>query len=200
MLIGGFVVLALAAFGIVAYALPGEKQGEAPPGPPASGSASVEPEADPDSALPASGTEPDAPQLARLEIHGPKGAAVLIDGEPQGALPLETQLPAGQHRVEVRSPDHEPWQIDAELVAGANPPIVADLVERAPAETSPASARAPKPKPKSSRSGPTAQAAPSQPSKPPDSAPSKPPKPPLVEKPAPRMDDDDVFLPVGKKK
>ena len=44
-----------------------------------------------------------APRLVKVRVEGePAGAAVLVDGEQLGTAPVDLQLPAARHRVEVR--------------------------------------------------------------------------------------------------
>lgn len=47
------------------------------------------------------------------------GATVFIDGRRLGAVPVQTALPAGKHRVLVKHPDYDPADTSVVMVAGA---------------------------------------------------------------------------------
>lgn len=54
-------------------------------------------------------------------VSEPAGAEVLIDGEPQGETPLELELMAGHHTLELKREGFKPWLSD--LQAKANEPL-----------------------------------------------------------------------------
>lgn len=51
-------------------------------------------------------------QVARLELRGPVGSSVVVNGEPRGRLPLARPLvvPAGRVHLRVVSPEAAPWE------------------------------------------------------------------------------------------
>jgi hypothetical protein len=203
LLIAAFVVLVLGGFVIVAFLLP-RGGSEETPAEPRIVESSVVAEDSPSAEV---SDAPAAEALAKVEVTGPPGAEVRIDGELQGSVPAELGLPVGRHRVEVSAPEYEPWETEVDLVSGENPPIDAQLVARKRASadvrrptqddtrdedsTSRKSTQTqpqPKPKPK-----------PKPASEPRDTTPPKPP-PVDTKKPTSPGDKDDPFLPVGKKK
>jgi len=63
-----------------------------------------------------------APQLtpawAQVSVASePTGAEVLVAGKSLGSTPLEFELPAGSHRVEIRHPGFKPWVSDVQVEA-----------------------------------------------------------------------------------
>ncbi|HSO07652.1 MAG TPA: SUMF1/EgtB/PvdO family nonheme iron enzyme [Pelomicrobium sp.] len=46
------------------------------------------------------------------------GARLWVDGAEAGALPLTTQMTAGNRSLEIRAPRHKPWKETVEVVAG----------------------------------------------------------------------------------
>jgi formylglycine-generating enzyme required for sulfatase activity len=63
-----------------------------------------------------------APQLtpawAQVSVASePAGAEVLVTGKSLGRTPLEFELPAGSHRVEIRHPGFKPWVSDVQVEA-----------------------------------------------------------------------------------
>jgi serine/threonine protein kinase len=205
-LVGVFLALALGTFAVVAFVLP---RGGEPPAEPGDRTASVD-ESDraaADTASEAIDVDPvpaDPPvekEMARLEVTGPEGAEVLVDGESHGSVPQQLELSVGRHQVEVKSPRHEPWRTEVDLVAGDNPAVAAEPRQREAVGTrkpskqvahDPAPASVPSEQPKTPKPAPR------------DATP--PPPPPPVEKTPPRKPDpqpsrdDDPFLPVGKNK
>ena len=62
------------------------------------------------------------PAWARVTVQSePEGAEVLVAGEARGRTPLELELMAGSHRIELRHPGFKPWVSD--LQARANEPV-----------------------------------------------------------------------------
>ncbi len=64
-----------------------------------------------------------APQLvpnwAEVSVSSePIGAQVLVDGEPRGTTPLETEIVAGNHPIELRLEGFKPWTTDLQIKAG----------------------------------------------------------------------------------
>jgi formylglycine-generating enzyme required for sulfatase activity len=63
-----------------------------------------------------------APQLtpawARVSVTSePAGAELRIDGEPRGPTPVQVELMAGSHRVEIAHPGYQPWVSDVQVQA-----------------------------------------------------------------------------------
>jgi formylglycine-generating enzyme required for sulfatase activity len=48
----------------------------------------------------------------------PAGAAVRVDGQTQGQTPLELELAAGSHEIEINAERHKPWRAHIEVEAG----------------------------------------------------------------------------------
>ena len=60
-----------------------------------------------------------APRLVKVRVEGePAGAAVLVDGEQLGTAPVDLQLPAARHRVEVRKAGFATYATELILAPG----------------------------------------------------------------------------------
>jgi tetratricopeptide (TPR) repeat protein len=66
---------------------------------------------------------------ARLEVSGPSGAAIAIDGRPAGALPQSAQLevPAGRHLIAITKTGHKPFAQELEFGRGETKKVTAAL-------------------------------------------------------------------------
>ena len=62
----------------------------------------------------------------------PAGATVLVDGQPQGQTPLNLELTAGTHELELRSSGYQTWR--TQLAVGANQPQLLEEVILQPAD------------------------------------------------------------------
>lgn len=83
----------------------------------------------------------------------PPGAEVRIDGVlQQGATPLEVELVAGTHRVELRSAGYEVSLVELDAVAGTKVRAPIELIKQASTPTTDAAAIAAEPEPKKERS------------------------------------------------
>lgn len=71
-----------------------------------------------------------ADQAGSLTITSqPPGAQVLIDGAPQGATPVNvSNVPSGQHQVNLTLPEYHDWSVSQYLSAGQNSVVTAALV------------------------------------------------------------------------
>lgn len=63
----------------------------------------------------------------------PDGASINLDGRPQGASPIEVELSAGSHWLEVMLPGREPLSRRIEVSVGSETTIAVDLREASPA-------------------------------------------------------------------
>ncbi|MEZ5514650.1 MAG: SUMF1/EgtB/PvdO family nonheme iron enzyme [Steroidobacteraceae bacterium] len=70
------------------------------------------------------------PRLVKVTVAGePADAEVLVDGELQGRAPLELQLPAARHRVEIRKAGFESYTTELVLAPGLDRSLRFDLVD-----------------------------------------------------------------------
>lgn len=76
------------------------------------------------------------PAISTLRVKGdaPAGARVLVDGKPQGGLPLVVQLEPGAHQVQVLVDGREPFEEWIELEGGQEHEVTVSLDALAPAE------------------------------------------------------------------
>lgn len=83
------------------------------------------------------------PLPAKLEVRaaaaGPEaaGAAVYLDGEPRGAVPVSLEIPAGRHELAVRQPGYLDHAESLELRPGEERPIAVQLQPAPPAPRPP---------------------------------------------------------------
>jgi len=81
------------------------------------------------------------PSLGQVHLRSRPGAQVLIDAKPAGVVGSDglmvLSLPAGQHSVELRLKDYQPYSTSIELARNESQDLVADLLP-APATTPPA--------------------------------------------------------------
>jgi hypothetical protein len=64
---------------------------------------------------------------AQLQVTGPPGADVAIDGKRVGKLPFATQLVAGDHVIVVTRANHARFEKKLTLVAGKDVALVVEL-------------------------------------------------------------------------
>ena len=66
-------------------------------------------------------------KLGRLKIEGDAGADVLIDGRPEGEVPLSLELPSGDHRIVIGDTGYDIFTTDVSLGRGDTQTVEADL-------------------------------------------------------------------------
>lgn len=85
--------------------------------------------------------------LGSLEVRGPAGAHVQLDGRELGALPREVpfRVEAGTHRLEVAAAGHHTTSRSVEIPAGG---VARETVTLVPVSEAPPQARSPEPAPR----------------------------------------------------
>ena len=66
---------------------------------------------------------------AELDVHGPPGASLYVDGQPSGQLPLsaELRLPPGPHQIAIAQPGHDAFVRELELSRGSEQELTVEL-------------------------------------------------------------------------
>jgi hypothetical protein len=72
------------------------------------------------------------PRFARIELRGPAGAKISIDGVTTGVLPIARSIVVtrGKHSVRAEAEGFSPNPLEIEIEVGANPTELLDLGER----------------------------------------------------------------------
>jgi formylglycine-generating enzyme required for sulfatase activity len=74
-----------------------------------------------------------APNWSEVSLGSmPAGATVKVDGRPLGQTPLELELPAGPHEIELSADRHKPWRERIDVQAGR--PLKLPAVRLEPAD------------------------------------------------------------------
>ncbi|MCH9688940.1 MAG: protein kinase [Deltaproteobacteria bacterium] len=141
--------------------------------------------------------EPPA-TVGTVEVRAVDGARVLVDGEDQGAAPVELELELGEHRIRVTADGYYPWESTIDVSPGANAAVRAELM------ASPADAAEPSDKGKGSKGkgskgkGSKGKTNPTPPPKEPDKGKDEPKSDVFMG--SDKGDDKGIFLPVGGEK
>lgn len=75
----------------------------------------------------------DEPAAATLEVRTILEAQVDIDGATYEGAPVEVEVPAGEHRIEVTAPGYHPWRATVRLGSGSHITMTTDLLSSEPA-------------------------------------------------------------------
>lgn len=68
------------------------------------------------------------PAAATLEVRTIHEAQVDIDGATYDGDPVEVEVPAGEHRIEVTAPGYHPWRATVKLGSGSHVTMTTDLL------------------------------------------------------------------------
>lgn len=208
--IGAAIAVAIVGGATIAFLYLGPR-GDPPPVVEAPVAAAVQPSVEL-AEQPAAGVDPSAapkpavPATSQVQVLGPEGATIFVDGKDSGSLPFDLDIVPGEHTLVVEAAGFERWQLVAELMPGDNETISVVLEE------------IPTPRGKSKRGrskghrGGKSRKPKSAPAATPVAVAPTPVKDPPADKPKPSASDDvfmqgkpkknsgGVFLPVGKTK